>query len=75
MLVEKSMKEYVSTSKYICDMCRKEIKKQDRILVATSEKGKDNTLKRWDLCENCMKIIEKNILIWYNRQKNKKCQG
>ena len=67
MLVEKSMKDYVSTSKYVCDMCRKELKKQDRILIATSEKGKDKTIKKWDVCQNCMKILEKNIAQWYNR--------
>lgn len=72
MLVEKSMKDYVSTSKYICDMCRKELKKEDRILIATSQKGKDKTIKKWDLCERCMKVIEKNIEVWYNKVISKK---
>jgi len=72
MLVEKSMKHNVSTSKYVCDMCRKELKKQDRILIATSQKGKDKTIKKWDLCERCMKVIEKNIAVWYNKVISKK---
>ena len=77
MLIEKSItmnskKRVVNMSKYVCDMCKKELKKTERILVGTSKIGEDKTVKKYDLCENCMKIIEKNIKIWYDRNINKK---
>lgn len=76
MLIEKSItmnskKRVTSMSKYICDMCKKELKKSERILVGTSEIGQDKILKKYDLCENCMKIIEKNVKIWYNKFERK----
>lgn len=72
MLIEKSVtmnskKVVVSASKYECDMCKKPLKKSQRILVSTSEIGKDKPTKKWDLCENCMHIIEKNVDLWYNK--------
>lgn len=76
MLIEKSVvyfnTSYVSSSKYICDMCKKPLNKQQRILIGSSQKGKDVLKKRWDLCENCMKIIEKNVNLWYDKVINKK---
>ena len=73
MLIEKSLKGFKggfkSTSKYECDMCKKSMTKEDRYLVSTSEKGRDVAQKRWDLCDKCMKIIEKNISIWYKKGK------
>lgn len=59
-------------SEYICDMCKKELHKSQRILLATSDIGRDPLKKRYDLCEKCMKIIEKNISVWYDKIVNKK---
>lgn len=67
MLVEKAIYNSDKKSRYICDMCRKELEKQDRILIGTSEKGKDRMIKRWDLCENCIKILDRNVSKWYTR--------
>lgn len=76
MLIQKRITGYnggfVSDSEYQCDMCHKPLKKQERILISTSEIGKDKPIKKWDLCENCMKIIEKNVKIWYGKIVNKK---
>lgn len=76
MLIEKGISScngiIINISKYKCDMCHKTLKKQERILVSTSEIGKDTLIKKWDLCENCMKIIEKNVKIWYGKIVNKK---
>lgn len=75
MLIEKSLKGFKGgfkgTSKYECDMCRRNMLKEDRYLVSTSEKGRDVAQKRWDLCERCMKIIEKNVAIWYKKSEVK----
>lgn len=76
MLIKKSITGYngmiINTSEYVCDMCRKPLKKEQRILIGTTETGKDIIRKKWDLCEKCMKIIEKNIEIWYDKITSKK---
>lgn len=70
MIIEKN-NNGIFSSRYKCDMCRKTLNKEQRLLVSTSELGKDKTIKKWDLCENCMKIIEKNVKIWYDKVINK----
>ena len=75
MLIEKCLKGFKNgfkgASKYECDMCKKSILKEDRYLVSISEKGRDVAQKRWDLCDRCMKIIEKNVSIWYKKVREK----
>lgn len=59
----------INNTKYQCDMCRKNINKSQRIAVFTTETGLDTSRKKWDLCERCMKTIEKNVNLWYSRIK------
>ena len=76
MLIQKSIAGFngkvTSTSKYECDMCHKPLEKKQRILISVSEIGKDRPIKKWDLCQNCMKVIEKNVKIWYGKVVSKK---
>lgn len=76
MLIEKALTNFhgriINASRYVCDMCRKPMAKQDRILISKSNKGEDISRKKWDLCESCMKTIEKNVNLWYDRIVNKK---
>ena len=76
MLIDKGIVNYqgkiINASKYQCDMCRKPISKKERALISTSEIGGDICRKKWDLCARCMKILEKNINLWYDKIVNKK---
>lgn len=76
MLIDKAVVSYqgkiINPSKYTCDMCRKPLEKKDRILIYTGNKGEDVTRKKWDLCEKCMRTIEKNVNLWYDRIVSKK---
>ncbi len=71
MLVKKDITsqngKIVNTSQYKCDMCRKILTKQQRIVLSTTDIGGDPLKKRYDLCEKCMKTIEKNVSIWYDK--------
>lgn len=58
-------------TKYSCDMCRKVIEKPEKITVYTSRIGETKPIKKFDLCKKCMRIIEKNVNIWYDRIENK----
>lgn len=73
MLVsEKYVKHSRGASKectYKCDMCRKTIKKDERIVCGMSQLGNYCLTKKWDLCERCVKILEKNVNLWYSRIK------
>ena len=71
-IIKKVGERYVNVGKYTCDMCKKEIEKKDRFLVAISQRGKDPTRKRWDLCPKCMKTIDKNVALWYDKVINNK---
>ena len=75
MLLEKGIAGYqgrmINASKYQCDMCRKCLTKEERILIYTSEPGGDVQRKKWDVCERCMKILEKNVNLWYDKIVNK----
>jgi predicted Zn-dependent protease len=52
-------------------MCRKPLTKEQRIAIYVSEPGGDVQRKKHDVCEKCMKTIEKNIKIWYDKIVNK----
>ena len=71
MLVsEKYVKHSKGASKectYKCDMCKKNLNKEQRIVVGMSKIGDYCMTKKWDLCEHCVKIIEKNVNLWYSR--------
>lgn len=75
MLIEKTRYNFAKKNKgvsyYTCDMCKKQVTKQGRQLVYVSGLGEDTTRKKWDLCENCMKILVKNVNLWYSRIKEK----
>lgn len=75
MLIEKGIAGYqgriINVSKYQCDMCRKPLTKEQRIAIYVSEPGGDVQRKKYDVCEKCMKTIEKNIKIWYDKIVNK----
>lgn len=76
MLIKKDIAsrngKIINTSQYTCDMCEKPLRKMQRIRVMATEIGGEVALKKWDLCEKCMKIIEKNVKIWYGKIVNKK---
>ena len=55
-------------SRYECDMCKTKLNGINRFVIHIS-KGTNNSKKKWDLCENCLKIISKNIKKW-NERKN-----
>ena len=71
MLLEKKITGYngrlINASRYQCDMCKKNMIKDQRISIYLSEPGGDVQRKGWDVCEKCMKIIDKNIKMWYDR--------
>lgn len=71
MLLKKTVrrldKGIYNESEYSCDMCRRNITKNRRYLLGISEIGGDSMKKRWDLCPKCMKTIEKNVAMWYDK--------
>jgi len=54
-------------SKYECDMCKEQMSSLRRITVNIAE-GYANPRKKWDLCINCYRIIEKNVNNWVGRK-------
>ena len=54
---------------YMCNMCHKTMNKDERILISSSNLGENNVKRKWDLCEHCMKTLEKNVDFWYSRIK------
>lgn len=67
--VKKQDKGVIKKSIYKCDMCYKTISKDERILISSSNLGENNVKRKWDLCEHCVKILEKNVDLWYSRIK------
>jgi superfamily II DNA or RNA helicase len=67
--VKKQDKGVIKKSIYKCDMCHKTISKDERILISSSNLGENNVKRKWDLCEHCVKILEKNVDFWYSRIK------
>ena len=63
-----SVKQYT----YKCDMCRKKLPLQERIVISATGVGDYYHKKKWDLCESCMDLLEKNVEIWYSRIKKYK---
>lgn len=61
-------------SKFLCDMCRKMIINRDRYVIYVGRKSEAHT-KKWDLCEDCYKILNKNINTWYARLEYRKIKG
>ena len=62
----------IRTCLYQCDMCRKVLTLNERRVVGITETGKGNYKKRWDLCKDCVKILEKNVNTWYSRLEHKR---
>lgn len=58
-------------SLYICDMCGNIINATNRIGIHT-KLGTDKSIpKKWDLCNDCYKILEKSIKRYKKRKKEK----
>jgi hypothetical protein len=75
MIVTKPTYNYYTKVKtatqYSCDMCHKIMEKPEKITLYTSNAGDNKPLKKYDLCKKCMKTIEKNVKLWYDRIINK----
>ena len=57
-----------SNSKYKCDMCKNFLSPLNRYNILVAE-GYANPRKKWDLCSNCFRILNKNIENWEQRKK------
>lgn len=57
-----------SNSKYECDMCKKKMSSADRIAVSIAH-NYENAKKKWDLCSNCFKKVERAIEKWHLKNK------
>lgn len=59
----------VKSCLYQCDMCKKQMVLDERYVIGATELGRGSYKKKWDLCEHCMKVLEKNVDLWYSRIK------
>lgn len=59
----------INNTQYQCDMCRKKVTKWERASISCTDIGGSTPRKKWDLCEHCMKVLEKNVDLWYSRIK------
>lgn len=66
----------VSTSRYFCQNCRKEVTKDNRVVIRMEDPNTQygtKTLKRIQLCKKCVKKIDNYMeriggrLAWTNR--------
>ena len=57
---------------YRCDMCKKDMVLSEKCVVGVTELGRGSYKKKWDLCNSCIKILEKNVNTWYSRLEQKR---
>ena len=67
-----SNKAAKSDNKYKCDMCRTFLSSEKRVTISKAI-GYENPKKKWDLCADCYKLLNRSIERWYI--KNMKSRG
>lgn len=57
----------INNTIYQCDMCKKTLKNTEKYTVGVTEIGRGSYHKKWDICDKCLSVIEKNVKIWHLR--------